>query len=212
MASFGSLNHMVITLRNNAKLLRKRSLFKKERSFLRGEEMEFKHSYQGIPSKPVSKEKLQKIKEKIQQEQRRDRNKLMLITLFFLPLIVFSVYTAFKDFTFGFPKLITSNNHELIPLQEKQKKYYFYIEDGDAWLAKHHYNNAIFQYRNALKVFPSEYDAQYRLALALSYQCQYKFEGCEEGNKLIHRLLQNDPTNEKLLTVKDVFIHWGSTP
>ncbi|MCB0457967.1 MAG: hypothetical protein KDC91_09505, partial [Flavobacteriaceae bacterium] len=59
------------------------------------------------------------------------------------------------------------------------------------------------------EIFPDEFDVQYRLALGLCYQCQYKFKGCEEGNSLIDKLLLTYPNKTELDSIKKIFNHWG---
>ena len=59
-------------------------------------------------------------------------------------------------------------------------------------------HNAIFQYARASQIFPNEYDVQYRLALAYTYQCQYTNKECKHADSLVNRLLIHFPDKEKV--------------
>lgn len=78
------------------------------------------------------------------------------------------------------------------------------INNGDQWLKKRKWHNAIFQYKKALEIFPTEYDINFRLASAYAYRCESKFENCFEAKELLNKLLSRDPENSKLLKLKKV--------
>lgn len=83
--------------------------------------------------------------------------------------------------------------------------YSFFVNDGDRWLEQEHYHNAIFQYKKALELFPSN-DAQFRLARAYSYHCQYNDRDCEAGLALIQQLEENFPLSTELENLKMIFL------
>ncbi|MDC8005514.1 hypothetical protein POV27_15760 [Aureisphaera galaxeae] len=201
---------MIITLRNNAKLLYKKNVFKKGADFFKPNSADYRSSETGIASEPISKAKLQEIREKIQEQNRRRRKRLALFLLIAFPISVALIYYTFKDFEFGFAG-ISNTKMESANLEKlKEDKFLFYLKDGDAWLKKGSYHNAIFQYTRATELFPSEYSGHYRLVLAYSYQCQYEFEGCEEGKRLLEKLEKQYPNDEGLQKTKAVFDHWGT--
>ncbi|MEZ4858933.1 MAG: hypothetical protein R2781_09000 [Flavobacteriaceae bacterium] len=207
MAGEGSIQGMIVSLRNNKRLLRKKSRFKKNRSFLQKDEMEFHNTAEGIKVEKISKDDLLRIKEKILKERKRYHIRLFIFLFISLPLIIFLLYQAFHDFNFGFRIYNSANSSNIeIVFQKKKEKYLFYLNDGDLWLKKHRYYNAIYQYKKANELFPSEFDAQYRIVLALSYQCQYTFEGCEEGAILVEKLKREFPHSSELDCVAKIFI------
>jgi tetratricopeptide (TPR) repeat protein len=178
MPGEGSMMHMIITLRNNKKLLRKKGMFKKERSFLQSDKSNYAAPSTGIPSEEVAPEQLEKIRSKVIGERKRRNLQFTIFLCVILPILGFLGYLVLHNFSFGFDTLQNYGTEQVkskVSLVKKNKTYLFYLNDGDARLKKHQYHNAIFQYKKALEVFPSEFDAQYRLALAYSYQCQYKF-------------------------------------
>ncbi len=58
MGGEGSTQHMIITMRNNLNMLRKKSMFKRERSFLNVKKEYYKASKGKIASKKLTKEEL----------------------------------------------------------------------------------------------------------------------------------------------------------
>ncbi len=203
---------MVITMRNNLNLLRKKRLFKKGDDFFSPDGSDYTTSNRGIPSEPISKEKLLAIKKDIREQNRKQRKRIALILLITFPLSVLLIYYTFKDFEFGFPDI--SSQTELaqkeLTKQQKKDRFLFFLNDGDKWLTQKKYHNAIFQYKKALELYPSEYRAHYRLAVTYSYQCQYEFKGCEEGYALIKKLETQFPHATELESVKTVFEHWAT--
>ena len=201
--SLGSIKAMIDSLKGNKALLRKKNPFKKDRSFLNGDRMDFKQSRKKITKAPISKEALAQVRQKTVLERKKHFRQTLLLTVVAMPIIVLVVFFAFRDFSFVFPG---SRFDEPKPtpselLAQKKDKYLFYLKDGDNWLQKKKFHNAIFQYRKATELVPSEYGAQYRLALAYSYQCQYLLEGCEEGKKVITNLktqFPGDPAVDEL--------------
>ena len=214
MPGAGSMDHMVKTIVNNAKLLRKKGMFKKERSFIQSNKEGFSTDSGGIPIESISKEKLAAIKNQmIASRKKRNLQMSIFVTLSF-SLLLFLGFYLFQGFSFGFDTLENTGPEQLNIAAKKaavsEDKYLYYIEDGDAWLQKKSYYNAIFQYKKAVELFPSEFAAHYRMAVAYSYQCQYEFEGCEKGMKIVERLEKDFPNSEKIQAVKAVFLHWGA--
>lgn len=208
LGGFGSINHMIVTLRNNRNLLpAKRSYFrKKDYKAIKNEY--YKAVGGSFNIKKTSPEQLKAIRKKIRSKRKREAQQFIILLCLGLPLIAFTLYITFNNFHFGFPKL--EQVKEVDIEKAKQEKYLFYINDGDTWLKKEDWYNAIFQYKNALKLYPNDFDANYRLALSYSYRCQYEFEDCEIGKKLIDKLEKQFPNNEDIKAVKAIFVHWGA--
>lgn len=205
--------HMIITLRNNKKLLRRKGMFKKERSFLQSNKEDFATDTGGVPTETISEEKLATIRKKIISSRKKRNLRLGLFLGISLPLVIMMGFYFFQGYSLGFERLENTGPNQLNIAVEKvsrsEERYLYFIKDGDKWLQKKSYYNAIFQYKNAVEIFPSEFTGQYRLAVAYSYQCQYKFEGCEEGMQIVERLEKEFPNSEEIQKVKAVFVHWG---
>jgi len=204
LGGFGSINHMIVTLRNNKKLMpNKRSYFKP-------------NSYQVIKTeynkaadasfnfKKATPAQLKKIRAGIIQKRKREARNFVIIICVAIPLIGFGIFKTFQSFSFS-----TQKTDKQSIKAKNEKQYMFYIKDGDSWLLKRHYFNAVFQYKKALQLFPSDFEANYRLAMAYSYRCQYDFEDCGIGMKLTHKLEDQFPSNQNIKKIKSVFVHWG---
>lgn len=215
MPGAGSMDHMVKTIKNNAKLLRRKGMFKKERSFLQSKKEDFATEAGGIPTEDISAESLNMIRNRIVSARKKRNLKLGLFIAVTFPLLLLIGFYFLQGFSFGFDTLENTGPDQRNIAAEKsditEEKYLYYLNDGDTWLQKKSYYNAIFQYKKAVELFPSEFAAHYRMAVAYSYQCQYEFKGCEEGMKIIERLEKEFPNSEELPAVRAVFEHWGAS-
>lgn len=204
---FGSITHMIVTLRNNRNLLPAKKGYFKKKNFGSAKN-EYLHAAGGVfDIKKASPEELKKLRKKIIKKRKSEARRFTIILCVGLPLIVLGLYFTFNNFSFGFPKLQQSEKADI--QKSKEEKYLFYIKDGDAWLAKRAYYNAVFQYKKAQQLFPNDFEVNYRIALGYSYRCQYDFEDCGVGKELIDKLEKQFPTNEKIKDVKAIFVNWG---
>lgn len=207
LGGFGSINHMIVTLRNNRNLLpTKRSYFKnRDYSTLKNE---YYNAVGGAFNlKKANPEQLLAIRKKIIKKRKKEARVFLLLLCVCLPLIVLVLYFSFHNFRFGFPNVKTAQ--EISIENNDEEKYMFYLEDGDTWLQKRNYYNAVFQYKKAVALYPSDFEANYRLALGYSYQCQYDFENCDKGMKLVSILEKEFPEKKEIQAIKAIFIHWG---
>ncbi|CAL2077389.1 hypothetical protein [Tenacibaculum sp. 190524A02b] len=80
----------------------------------------------------------------------------MLVFMFLLVVghMVYEVNKTEKE-------LISAKKEQYI--QDNLPKYSYFIQDGDEWLKKGHFKNAIFQYRKALEMFPNDSLAKSKL-------------------------------------------------
>ena len=76
------------------------------------------------------------------------------------------------------------------------------MADGDHWLNKKNFYTAIFQYENALNIYPDNPDAQYRLAYAHYLQCVVAGKECAESYNLINKMIALYPDNIRLVELK----------
>ena len=207
------MQSMNTIIRNNRNLLRKISIFKKDSSFMSGRKAYLKALQGEVDIRKLSKQELRKIREKVIKERKKESLKFWIISLLItIPLIIFS-YNLYGNFVQYQNKKLNENfvqDKELEKIlierkkQEKTDKYYFLIADGDKWIEKQNWENAIFQYKNAVREFPTKYEANYRLALGYSYNCKYSNLDCEKGSKLVERLLRVNPNDPDLLTLKKI--------
>ena len=143
---------------------------------------------------------------KNQVEETREKKKIYLGVSFITLVILILTFLA--------ANFIYNNNQEII-LQQQQideliyidkiNEYTSYIDEGDSWIEKENWHNAIFRYKQAVDLFPKKYEANYRLILAYSYNCAYKNKDCEIGNKLNTRFLKLFPNDENLHKLDRIF-------
>jgi hypothetical protein len=203
MAGEGGMAHMIVSQRNNKRLLRRKRLFEKERTFLSIKKEYYKASQGRVDFKKATPEELKKIRNKV-IANRKSENRIQLTVLCFSILIIgFIIFKIVKSEN-SITKAQQNSNME-VELIKKTEKYMFFISDGDKWISEKNWSNAIFQYKEALKVFPTEFDANYRLALAYSYSCQNEQINCEIGERLTERLIKQFPDKNEILKIDAIF-------
>ncbi|MBT0607385.1 tetratricopeptide repeat protein [Aequorivita echinoideorum] len=206
VGGFGSIQNMIITLRNNKNLLPNRKSFFESKNFKTTKREYHKVTGRQFNIKKASPEELLAIRKKIKSNRKRESRKFAILLCISLPLIFAGLYFGIYNFSLGFPELeVTSFQIQ----KDEIEKYHFYVNDGDAWLAKGNYHNAVFQYKKALQLFPNDFEANYRLALGYSYKCQYDFKDCRKGKILIDKLSEQFPHNQKIKEIEYIFHHWG---
>ncbi len=84
-------------------------------------------------------------------------------------------------------------------LIENKKEFDYLIEEGDNWISKRNWNNSIYFYKKAIEIFPNEFEANYRLALAYYYNCKFENEDCKKGEILTIKLLEYASDNKELI-------------
>ena len=192
MAGGGSMQGMIISLRNNKNLLRpKRSFLNQRKEFLKAAKGEANF-------RKATKEELELFRKKIYKKRKIQRN---------IDITIWSVIGIILLFA---TILLTKTLNEQIRdskkegLNFKMNNYLELIEDGDQWLTKRKWHNAVFQYRKALEIFPKEYDINYRLTYALCLRCEADFTNCKEAQNKLDELLLQYPNRGELLELRRI--------
>ncbi|MCC4211899.1 tetratricopeptide repeat protein [Leeuwenhoekiella parthenopeia] len=178
-----SAKGMIDSLRNNRKLLRKNSKFKKDRSFLNLKETDLK----GATGKPTfnaySKEAIRKIK--IKFKRRRKREKVFFVFLGFIGLFLFVSLGRLlvKDV------LRERNDSRQEQIKKNERLYLKHIEFGDRWFSQGKWKNAIFYYKQGVELYPDNYEINYRLVRTYSLHCKNELENCTEAKALLDDML-----------------------
>ncbi len=192
MAGGGSIQGMIVSLRNNKNLLRpKRSFLNQRKEFLKAAKGE-------VNLRKASKEELELFRKKIYGQRKRQRK---------IDLVIWSVVGV--TILFGTLSLTKTLNDQIKDskkgvLHIKMNNYLELIEDGDHWLTKRKWHNAIFQYKKALEIFPKEYDINYRLTYALCLRCEADFTYCKEAKDKLDELLLQYPNRNELLELRGI--------
>lgn len=207
MAGSGFMKHMSNTIRNNRDLLRKKSMFKKERTFLRLKKEDFKTADFTIESKKLTQKETKEIKDKITNERRKDNQiaiigvSFIIIPLLFLSINIFNRYQEEETLK----QEVAAENY----LSQNLNEYTFLLQDDDKWLAQGNINNAIYRYEQAIKLFPNEFDANYKLLVAYSISC--KNNNCSKGLKIFNRLKKQYGSDERILKLESIFVNKTNT-
>lgn len=201
MGGEGSIMGMIVSLRNNNKLLRKTNPFQRNRSFgkLRDDYIKYSYPKGKVESKSISKHELEEIRKRVILENKRENLKIIIFTSIALLVIVGVASAIFIHFR---------NNNQLLQqriLKQNTEQYLDYISDGDKWLEKKRWNKAIFQYLLAKKIFPNEYNVNYRLVLAYGNNCKFELIGCKPGLDLLNKLKNQFPEKSELINVQHMF-------
>jgi len=213
----GNLQGMRVILRNNRQLLRKTGLFKKNQSFLSSRKEYLKAAKGEVDFKTISKSELRALREKVIKNRKTENLRTWIITLVIIaPILFYGVYFFYQSSIKNQQILErqqqnTETNKILLDRKENQKlnadlnRYFEVISEGDLWIEKKNWNNAIYKYEQAVRLFPNEFEANYRLVLAYSYRCQNENKNCEVGKKLMNRLLKYFPEESNLIELKRAF-------
>lgn len=203
LGGFGSIQGMINSLRENRKLLRRKSLFDKAKSMFDGDE-EYPHGPKGrLFEKKASAAELNAIKAQMSEQKRLER------------LMTYGIIAAIFLVVFATGYWVVHNVQEGDAYTEKAlakeneattkkhlEQYQFYIAEGDKWLRQNHWNNAIFQYKEALEVSPNNLGAKHRLVIAYTYKCKATQENCEEAKNLIDQLIEAKPDKKSLYELR----------
>lgn len=183
MGGEGSMKAMIDSLRNNKKLLRNKSRFTKERSFLNLKETDLKGASGKPRFKPYSKEAIKKIKAKFQRKRKQEKVLFAFLGLLFFLLFIFIGTFLIKEV------LQEQNDRKQLNIQKQEQAYLKHIAFGDRWFSESNWHNAIFYYKKALELYPNDYDSSYRLLQAYGQNCEKELEDCAKAKDLLDELL-----------------------
>jgi len=199
MGGEGSMKAMIDSLRNNRKLLRNKSRFTKERSFLNLKETYLKGASGKPRFKPYSKEAIKKIKAGFQRKHKQEKVLFAFLGLLFFLLFIFLGTFLIKEV------LQEQNDRKQLNIQKQEQAYLKHIAFGDRWFSESNWHNAIFYYKKALELYPNDYDSSYRLLQAYGQNCEKELEDCAKAKDLLDELLVKFPGKKSELTqLKDV--------
>lgn len=192
MAGESTIQSMIITLRNNRNLLKSKSPYK-NRSFFNTKSDYVKYSKGNFNLKKATPEQLQAIRTNIKAQRKRD-----LILKTGLVICVLIPITWIATLVINSNLSDPPNNETTTITREMEENFDFYLQDGNNYLRNRKWHNAIFQYEKALEIHPDNYLVNYRLATALTYQCEEKEKNCERAIILLDSLIKTHPKKQKL--------------
>jgi len=208
---FGSIQGMIISLRNNKALIKKNSRFNQSKSFF-DIKTEYKNASEGIVElTKATPKQLNAIRQKLLHQRKKKVRKLVIgyaiATPFLILFLILTVKVAseFWKMTPGYAK-----EEKVDTYQAKKSLFDFYTQEGTNWIKKNKWHNATFQFKKAVELFPSDFEANYRLAISYSYQCKYDKKNCEEGAIFIANLKNKLENPSEIKKVNSLAIHWDA--
>ena len=100
MPGGGSIAGMIISLRNNANMLRRRSMFKKESTFLRTKKEYYKATKGKLELKKLTPIQLKRIRETIRLNRKESLKHTLIAILFVLPILLYVSNALLKTSSF----------------------------------------------------------------------------------------------------------------
>jgi tetratricopeptide (TPR) repeat protein len=192
MAGESSIQSMIITLRNNRNLLKSRSPYR-NKSFFQTKSDYVKYSKGNFDLIKATPEQLETIRTKIKAHRKRELLiTTLIIIIILIPvswLVVFAINLNLSD---------PPNIETTTITKDTEENFEFYLSDGNKYLRNRKWHNAIFQYEKALEIHPDNYLVNYRLATALTYQCEEKEVDCDKAIIILDSLIKTHPKKQKL--------------
>ena len=203
----GSVLSMIQTLRNNRKMLRRKTPFKKNYAYFQNREAYLKTPNHELNFKSATPEQIEEVRAKtIQQESKQAsiRTAVLAIvgTMVLFVFIGLLFYWQQQDILFANYEKQEKEKQEIVELKVQEKLFAQFIDDGDDWLTQSKWENAVHFYNLALEIFPTNIDAKHRLAIGYVYTCRYDNLNCEEARSLIGTLIETNPANKKFYELR----------
>ncbi len=173
--------------KNNQKQLRRKRLFKKDRSFLNLKNEVFYKDSEGIPVKKLSKRERRNYRGKTIQSERKNRFLDRIIAV--LGVALFFVFVTWLYTSTEHKEVTNRLKAEEAESTQNMERYDYYISSGDEWFTQEKYSNAMFQYRLALELFPRDSVATFRLINAIDLNCKVNKRDCGESEKLLENYM-----------------------
>lgn len=172
----GSIQAMIVSLRNNKYLVRRKSYFKLEDSIALSRDT---HKMALTFRKPTP--------EILMFIQRKHAKRKKIFGALASLVVLLTGAATISILWLAQPNVIRNKRvaHAKIVLAQKQeevlnqKRYITFISEGDYWLSQSHFKNAAFQYDAALFYFPKSEVAKTRLELSYALACERQNLFCE---------------------------------
>ncbi|MGB0918459.1 MAG: tetratricopeptide repeat protein [Flavobacteriales bacterium] len=198
------MSHTRVVLKSNKALLGNRSnIFERGGRFSRVRKEYLASIEKNLSYKTATPAQLAEIRSRIVQNRKEARIRGILIVLAFTPFIAIGGYFMIQSIQ---ESNLQAREFQIARLEAqnliKRKKYADLVLDGDLWLRRNHWHNAIFQYKVALELFPQDYGINNRLAIAYTYRCRAEKQNCPEAKAFIDKIIKahpDDPKNYELL-------------
>jgi len=199
----GSIMDMIARLRNNRNLLRKKSVFNKDKGYFENERMDVKSKAKGLHFKKASEAELKIFRKKLKTEKRKDGIITFLVATAiatFLSLIVVIIYKNEKK---EFSKINEQREKDIF--LDKKENYTCYLNEGNEWLSKKNWYMAKLSFHEALKYFPDDYVANLCLAQSYTFICKENNRDCQLAIEKLNYLIKMFPDSIQAYQIRANF-------
>lgn len=200
MSGGGSILAMVVSLSNNKKLLRRKSVFEKGRQLDDPEMTTFKNRHRPIEVKHLSDSELKTIREKIMVQKKRSHRKAIKISILVFSITFLIIYLGSIKISEALVSRNQSTTEEL--LQRKRAEFNSRVQKGDFLVSQSMFGDAIFHYKKAVELIPDSYKANARLANAYMQSCFEDYTYCDEGKRHLDKTIKLYSEDVKMLEIR----------
>lgn len=201
MGAGGSIQAMLISLKNNGSLLKPRlKIFQKEHPFgERRNKFQGARRKIGLHDKPLSPEEKERIKNAIRSSYRRDSILRLGVTFAILSMIGIGIYF--------WSRTLKVDHQQSREFQREQvlKNYREALLRGDDLMNAKMWGQAVTEYRTALELRPNSQSLAYKLCLAYCLQCKLKHQQCELAEEELGLQLKAFPRDHELLRLQQSY-------
>lgn len=178
----GSIQAVITSLRENKKLLRKKTHFLREQVH----ELSRAEHKESLQFKEASDELLTAIKRKHRSRKRRIDLLAFVVVVLSAIAVLFFVQENHKaaNGTIAHQRAlqkITASQEDI----EKQRMYILHVNAGDTWYSQSHFANAAYHYNRALELYPNNRAVEERLKNTYSLACTRYGLLCEEYEAIL---------------------------
>ena len=199
----GSIQDMINRYRDNMKMLRKTSMFSKKKRMFDDFESAMPSSNQQLEYKTPTGAELAAFRQKLRREKKAGLIRSVFIWTFILVLISIPVYhiliSVKNQIVLEDREAVRRHSEEYM---KKKARYDHFIQEGDDWLYRKKWDNAIYQYKTAGDILPGDFEARFRLARACTFSCMADHYHCEDAILRINQLQKQYPDSVSLYHLK----------
>ena len=191
MGGEGSMLHMINSLRNNKKLLRRKNRFKDKTHLVKS----FKWQNNAFRSKKASPELLRKIRKEAKIRRRKNRVLYLIISLIVIIPTIYTVYNFNQNHIEKKKELLKQRQDRI--QKSREKRLLILIENGDHYFEQRNWTGAIANYGKANDISPDQYTIEFRLVQAMCLNCEDDYNHCRDAKRLLDILYRKYPLKKE---------------
>jgi hypothetical protein len=209
-AGGGSIQNMLVTLKNNKNLLRKRkSIFLRKSEFKRLRETYKEASRVIVNERKATKEELEQIRQRVLAERKKDiRIQLVILTIVGLVVVSSGIFILNNVRT---TRIESEKISQAQLIKETKLNYRESMTEGSKMMDEEQWFYAAGYFENALTYVPNDPEAEYNLALAYCQLCFNEESACKKANELVDKMIKENSQSEKYRELKAQYLESSKT-